>query len=84
MHLSRCTWKVNLPIHVVDCKNILGQINSYGNNAHDFLLLVVLIKSILSIMAVLMPFAATSPNQESKGAEITANNKMWPTQKTRG
>ena len=48
-------------IHAVDCKNILGKINSNGDNVHDFPLLVVLMKMTLSIMALLMPYAVTSP-----------------------
>ena len=43
------------------CKNILGKINSYGDNVHDFPLLVVLMKTTISIMALLMPYAVTSP-----------------------
>ena len=42
-------------------KNVLGEINSYDDNAHDFPLLVVLMKAGNSIMARLMPFATTSP-----------------------
>ena len=47
-------------------KNVLGEINSNRDNSQDFLLLlllllVVLMKSRNSIMARLMPFAATSP-----------------------
>jgi len=42
-------------------KNVLGEINSNDDNAHDFPLLWVLMKSRNSIMALLMPFAATSP-----------------------
>ena len=42
-------------------KNVLGGIDSDGDNGHDFYLLVVLMKSRNSIMALSMPFAATSP-----------------------
>jgi len=48
-------------IHAVHGKNVLGEINSDGDNAHDFPLLWVLMKSRNSIMALLIPFAATSP-----------------------
>ncbi|HJX58007.1 MAG TPA: hypothetical protein VJ325_04755, partial [Thiobacillus sp.] len=48
-------------IHAMDGKNVLGEINSNDDNAHDFPLLVVLMKSGNSIMARLMPFATTSP-----------------------
>ena len=48
-------------IHAVHGKNVLGEIDSDGDNGHDFLLLVVLMKSGNSITARLMPFAATSP-----------------------
>ena len=48
-------------IHAVHRKNVLGEINSNRDHSHDFLLLVVLMKSRNSIMARLMPFAATSP-----------------------
>jgi len=45
----------------VNGKNILGKIDPDGDNVHDFALLVVLMKTALSIMALLMPLAATSP-----------------------
>ena len=43
-------------------KNVLGEIDPDGDNAHDIPLLAVLMKSGNSIMALLMPFAATSPH----------------------
>ena len=49
-------------IHAMHGKNVLGEIDSDGDNGHDFLLLVVvLMKSGNSIMARLMSFAAPSP-----------------------
>src|ERR1019366_5600274 len=48
-------------VYAVNGKNVLGEINPYGDNVHDFPLLVVLMKTAISIMALLMPFAATSP-----------------------
>jgi hypothetical protein len=48
-------------IDAVDCKNVLGKIDSDGDNAHDFPLSLVLMKFRNSIMALLMPFAVTSP-----------------------
>jgi hypothetical protein len=42
-------------------KDGLGQINSNDDNTHDFPLLLVLMKSRNSIMALSMPIAATSP-----------------------
>ena len=50
-------------IHAVHRKNVLGEINSNRDNSHDFLLLlvVVLMKYGNSILALLMPFAVTSP-----------------------
>jgi len=42
-------------------KNVLGEINSNGDNAYDFPLLLVLMKSRNSSMARLMPFGTTSP-----------------------
>ena len=47
-------------------KNVLGEIDFDGDNGHDFFLLVVLMKSRNFIMALSMPFAATSP-QPSDG-----------------
>ena len=53
-------------------KNVLGEINSNRDNSQDFLLLllllllVVLMKSRNSIMARLMPFAATSPPRDGE------------------
>ena len=50
-------------------KNVLGEINSNRDNSQDFLLLlllVVLMKSGNSIMARLMPFAATSPPRDGE------------------
>ena len=40
-------------IHAVDCKNILGKINSNSDNVHDFPLLVVLMKMTLSKKAAI-------------------------------
>ena len=48
-------------IHAVHGKNVLGEINSDGDNGHDFLLLVVMMKSRNSIMALSMTIATTSP-----------------------
>ena len=48
-------------IHAMHRKNVLGEIYSNRDNSHDFPLLVVLMKSRNSIMALLMPFAVTSP-----------------------
>jgi hypothetical protein len=48
-------------IHATRGKNVLGEIYSDGDNADDFPLLWVLMKSTNSIMALLMPFATTSP-----------------------
>ena len=52
-------------IHAVHGKNVLGEINFDGDNGPDFLLrlLAVLMKSRNSVMALLMPFAATSPQR---------------------
>ena len=48
-------------IYAVHRENVLGEIDSYDDNAHDFPPLVVLMKSDNSIMARWMPFATTSP-----------------------
>ena len=48
-------------VHAMHCKNVLGKINSNDDNAHDFPLLVMLMKSRNSIMARLVPFATTQP-----------------------
>jgi hypothetical protein len=42
-------------------KDGLGQINSNDDNTHDFPLLLVLMKSRNSTMALSMPIAAASP-----------------------
>ena len=55
-------------IHAVHGKNVLGEIDSDGDNGYDFLLLVVLMKTTLSILALSMPFAATSP--QSRDGEV--------------
>ena len=47
-------------IHAVDCKNILGKINSNGDIVHDFPP-GGFDEKTLSIMALLMPYAVTSP-----------------------
>ena len=57
-------------IHAMHRKNVLGEINSNRDNSHDFPLLVVLMKSRNSIMARLMPFAATSPQPRNGEARF--------------
>jgi hypothetical protein len=51
-----------LLIHAMYGKNILGEIYSYSNNAHDIPLLAVLMKTTISILALSLPFAAPSPH----------------------
>jgi len=48
-------------IHAMRGKNVLGEIYSNRDNGHDFPLLVVLMKSRNSIMALSMPFATIQP-----------------------
>jgi hypothetical protein len=46
----------------VNCNNILGEINPYGDNAYDIPILAISMKMTLSILALSVPFAATSPH----------------------
>jgi hypothetical protein len=45
----------------VNSKNVLGEIDPYGDNAHVLPLSVVLMKTTFPILALSMPLAATSP-----------------------